>query len=137
MKKWRLVSGCLLILLGFWWFSAKPFAYFVEGNKIVKITMRHGGSGLFYETQDQELIGRFTQTMQKVKFRRTFTVGWWVGSSELKLYDLKGNLYTITENPHGAFDINGKRYKSTSNINEELRLFYKDFLTDKNVITGK
>lgn len=113
-----------------------PFTDLVQGE-VIKINMRHPGSGILYSTTDEKLIKRFITVMEDGggDYYESDPVGL-VGNTVYRLYDAENTeLATIEFIDKGKVQINGKAYiLKNGAIEGLLKPFFEEFNSDKNIV---
>ena len=112
-----------------------PFTNLVQ-DVVVKITMRHPGSGVLYSTTDEKLINKFVSEMEHGggDYYEIDPVGL-VGSSVYRLFNAENTeIATIIFYEKGKIEINDKLYHVKADIEGILNPFFEEYLTDKNIV---
>lgn len=111
------------------------FAELVQ-DEVVKINMRHPGSGDLYSTTDEELINKFISKLEHGggDYYEVDPVGM-VGNSVYRLYNTENEeIATVRFYEKGRIGINNKTYSAKSDIKGSMNPFFEEFLNDANVV---
>ncbi|AZN41618.1 hypothetical protein [Paenibacillus albus] len=117
--------------------ASLSFNEIVPPDDIVKIEYRDGGNGLFDESENKPEINYLIESMSATAYRKT-KPNPWTGGGGLQLYDKENKkIIGMSFGPNQDIHINGVYYHMTKDINDRLKTFYDEFLTDKNIVKGK
>ncbi|KRF44015.1 hypothetical protein [Paenibacillus sp. Soil787] len=104
---------------------------------VVKIEYRHGGNGLFYETEKKTEINHLIQSLKATTYRK-IKPNPWTGGGGLQLYDKENKkIIGMSFGPNQDIQINEVYFHMTNDINDRLKTFFDEFLIDNNVVKGK
>lgn len=125
----------VLVILVMYWFP-RTFETIIR-DEVVAIEGRHNGSGLYYKTEDPELINKFIEATQQMSFHYTMNYLPTAGSSGWRLTTKNGKQVNFSQQLTSIFTINGVRYKVYSYEEGKMKEFFTAFLTEANVIKGR
>ena len=112
-----------------------PFTNLVQ-DEVVKIDMRHPGSGVLYSTTDSKLINQFVLEMKQggADYYETNPMSS-VGNGVYVLYNADNTaIAKIVFLEKGVVKINGTYYGVKADIDGILKPFHEEFLKDKNIV---
>ncbi|WP_219838276.1 hypothetical protein [Paenibacillus sp. R14(2021)] len=116
--------------------DARGFDAIVPGD-VAKIEYRDDGSGLFYESSDKSEIAPFLQLLRTTDYRE-IKPDPWTGSGYFRLYDQGSHRVAgVSFGPRQAIVINDVYYEMTTDVNDRLVAFLREFVNDRHVVMGK
>jgi hypothetical protein len=99
---------------------------------IARMSFRNG-AGVTYSTTDRELIDRLIEILQSTIYTEAENPGI-AGSSRLILYGENNNEIAVITMSGGYLMVRDSYFKMENDLDQELKVFYKDFLKDENII---